>query len=581
MSASPQDSSASWNLLIDEVCREVGRLTGNILTQKQRPMVESRMRRRLNDLKLTTPKAYQEHWHRNREEENKFLVGLLTTHFTSFFREFFHFEWIVDELPSMVKAARDEGRRELRFWSAACSKGQEVWSLGMLLHHHLPKIDPGMGWRVHGTDIDINSVKEAQNGVYHRREIETCPRHLWEGLWTRGKEDISDWYKVKSILSKNVSFSAENLLDLTMAPSEKFDVIMCRNVLIYFDRKTQEEVAKTLLKHLSPQGTLITGTSESLSGYGLEIKSVSPSVYKKLSAQAPAAPAAPQKKVEITPVLPKPLKVFCIDDSPTVIMILKKILSTEEFQIIGTAANGVEAIEKLKGLKPDVITLDIHMPEMDGPTFLKTSGIATQIPVVMVTSVDRDDDGLVRPLFNLGVIDFVEKPLLENMKEIGEELKQKLKMGWIGKKKNLAKSVDSSPVVKKVRSGAQIVITAGEADSANVLAFLRQAKCEKDQLFITLRSFKDAEAFKASCLKVLPTARNVHFFHEGGPALSALPVIWACFKGGDLAFLRKYHKKDHLVLFEEGLSHKDEVAPTDVSPVTSFAYMINKYLEGR
>ena len=576
--------SYGWSHLVDDICHEVSKLTGNVMSDKQRPMVESRMRRRCLELKLAHPADYKEFWKSNLDSENKYLIGLLTTHFTSFFREFSHFEWIAANLPSLVASAKAEGRSTLKIWSAASSKGQEVWSLCMWLHHQMPKVDPKMNWVVVGSDIDQVSVKEGENGVYHARELETAPRHLWEGLWVRGKAEISDWYKIKNELKSRAQFHTMNLLSLSMPQTEKFDVIMCRNVLIYFDRQNQENIATSLLKYLTPQGVLITGMSESLTGYGLPMKSVAPSIYRLPTAQAAPAPSAPASKAAaVAPkaVMPMPLKVLCIDDSPTVITILKKILKAPEFEIIGVANNGQEAMDKLKTLKPDVITLDLHMPIMDGPTFLKVSEVAKTLPVVVVSSVGRDHAPSIAPLFDLGVTDFVEKPTLANMNEIGDELVQKLKMGWMTKKEKIV--VKSSSVASSYsRPVGHVIFNVSMKDEKNLLHVLGEQKWAGDEVSFYFNevispSFKDKISAKVSA------AKKVDFVSVGGKIQSSnLPTIWLVFNGGNTFVLNTYKRPHDFIILEEtstSLSLKE--AADDVSPATSFSYLVDKLLGGK
>jgi chemotaxis protein methyltransferase CheR len=572
-----------WNHLVNDICHEVSKLTGNVMSEKQRPMVESRMRRRCLELKLSLPSDYKEYWLENLDSENKYLIGLLTTHFTSFFREFSHFEWIAANLPQIVAAARAEGRSTIKIWSAASSKGQEVWSLCMWLHHYMPKVDAKMNWTVIGSDIDQSSVKEGENGVYHARELETAPRHLWEGLWVRGKGEIADWYKIKNDLKTHAQFQTMNLLKITMPQSEKFDVVMCRNVLIYFDRQNQENIASSLLKYLTPQGVLITGMSESLTGYGLPMKSVAPSIYKLPAATATpvalpkSAAAAPAPKA----MMPMPLKVLCIDDSPTVITILKKILKAPEFEIIGIANNGQEAIEKLKTLKPDVITLDLHMPIMDGPTFLKVSEVAKTLPVVVVSSVGRDHAPSIAPLFELGVTDFVEKPTLANMNEIGDELIQKLKMGWTTKKEKIVvKSSISSTSFS--RPAGHIIFNVSVKDEKNLMHVLGEQRWSNDEISFY---FNEAlpQALKDKIVAKTTSAKKVDFVNVGGKVnASTLPTIWLIFNGGNNFVLNTYKKPhDFIILEETALSSALKEAADDVSPATSFSYLVDKLLGGK
>ncbi len=576
MVAALKDSTHTWESLIQEVATVMSKETGNIMGEKQFPMIESRMKRRCSELKITSPSEYKKYWSAHFVEENKHLIGLLTTHFTSFFREFSHFEWIAKELPTIVAFAKKEGRTTIKIWSAASSKGQEVWSLCMWLQFHMPKIDPSMNWQVVGSDIDPVSVKEGENGVYHRRELETAPRHLWEGHWVKGKGEIADWYKIKSDIKAHARFQTMNLLNVQM--NEKFDVILCRNVLIYFDRQNQENIAKSLLKHLTPEGTLITGMSESLSGFGLPIRGVSPSVYKAQTASVIPLPV--KSTTTSTLEIPKPLKVFCIDDSPTVLTILKKILRAPDFEVIGTASDGKDAMAKLATLKPDVITLDLHMPVMDGPTFLKQSDIAKKIPVIVVSSVGREHAPVMNQLSGTGVSDFVEKPTLTNIKEIGEELAQKLRMGWLTKKNNVKAGQLTVAAVKK-RPAGTILFSFGPRDEKNILHVLNEQKWENDELIFCMNgNLSQMEDFRKSVRTSAYKAKNITFITRSEiPQRSALPSIWLHFKDGSFEFVKSHKKSTDFTVVEELTIGASEHVD-DESPVTSFSYLVDKLLGG-
>ncbi len=145
----------------------------------------------------------------------------------------------------------------------------------MWLHFHMKKLE--FDWSVEGSDIDEASVKKAELGVYHKRDLETAPRFLCEGLWLRGKEEISDWFKVRPELSQKTNFRVQNLFDLHL--EKKFHVIFCRNVLMYFDKANQEKVVLTLKGSLLPGGLLVIGLSESLPEIQ-NLHKVGPSIYK-------------------------------------------------------------------------------------------------------------------------------------------------------------------------------------------------------------------------------------------------------------------------------------------------------------
>lgn len=577
-----QKQSKEWQSLIVDVCASISKLTGNIMSEKQWPMVETRLRRRFLELKITTPEEYKEYWKKNNVQENNQLIGLLTTHFTSFFREFPHFEWISKDLPNMVASARKEGRNTLKFWSAAASKGQEVWSLCMWLDFHLSKIDPKMNWMVYGSDIDPVSIKEAENGVYHRRELETAPRHLWEKHWIRGTGDISDWYKIKANLKAHTKFQTNNLLNISMPNNEKFDLIMCRNVLIYFDRANQEKISLSLLKYLTPNGTLITGMSESLSGMGLPIRGLSASVYKPQTAPVIELVEIPKSK-ERPLALPVPMKILCVDDSPTVISILKKILSTPEFEVVGIAQNGEEAIQKMEQLKPDAITLDLHMPIMDGLEFLKKSGAARKIPVVLVSSVGREHGQLMGPLQEQGVSDYVEKPTLTNMKIMGDELIQKLKMAWITKK--TFPGVQSIPVKSsfKQRPCGHIAFNFAGSDKNNLIHVLSQQKWTGDELsFFFHGTVTDLSSIQLLIGQHVKAAAKLNFLATSQSKNTSEISVCLHFRGGEIGVLKQCQKGHAFTVIEESSVLDQDVSShaNDISPVTSFSYLVDKFLTG-
>lgn len=568
--------TTDWDDLIQDICLLLKKETGNVLDEKQRPMVESRMKKRMLELGIQDPKAYRQFWAENRTQENRHLIGLLTTHFTSFFREFSHFEWLAKELPDMVEVARREKRKTLRFWSSACSKGQEVWSLCMWLRIHLAKIDPGMDWVVYGSDIDETSLEEAENAVYHRRELETAPRDLWEGCWSRGTGEIRDWYRAHQELRKRTKFVRLNLLDLKLPKSECFDAIFCRNVLIYFDRSNQEKAVHALLGYLHPAGVLITGMSESLNGLGLPIKGVAPSVYRHSHAVSQNIPSPkPATKQEAQKV-----RVLCVDDSPTVLSILKKVLAQSDFQVIGTAANGQEALEQVKKLNPDVITLDLHMPVMDGMAFLKNSRITKNIPVVIVSSVSRDDSALVSSLFTLGVSDFIEKPTLNDMEKTGEELRQKLK---------LARTQVAVPAKYKAEKQAEdpgpsrpghIVFNFNSGDLDQVIHVLSSRVWEQDEITFLASNALDAKSLKSQLSTYLPKSKLARFLSPGDELLDRSSLtIWLHFAGGNKELTFGLKKKNHFLIVEESTSGSTfRNWGDDVTPFTSFAYNLEKIL---
>ncbi len=415
---------------------EVMKLTGVQLGEKQRSMVEARLHKRIHELGFRNINEYQIHYETHEKEEIQAIVGLLTTHYTYFFREFAHFEYLAEKvLPELVPLVRQRPDKTLHVWSAAVSRGQEAYSLAMFLHHHLKSYGTDIRVRILGTDVDEQSVKVAANGVYPRKEISEAPLAYLADHWARGKGDISEFVKARDSLKKMVEFETANLLDFRdRLGNRMFDVIFCRNVFIYFSPEQIRSSTDRMLKHLHPHGHFIIGMSESLSGLGFDLKCKGPSVYR-FPEKAPAPVAEVKKTLPPLASAPKVIKVFCVDDSSSIHSLMKQILKPDQgFEIVGQAMNGVEAAQKLKQLKGvDVVTLDIHMPEMTGVEYLEKHFGPGHPPVVMVSSVSRDQSDLPLRTLKLGASDYVEKPALNALQQRGEELRAKLKTAVLGR----------------------------------------------------------------------------------------------------------------------------------------------------
>lgn len=423
--------------LVEKVAGIVHKISGNKLGEKQAFMIETRLRKRILELGFKSPVEYLSYLDANMQKESGILVGLITTHHTFFFREFSHFELLKKMLPDLVAKVKARGEKTLRIWSAACSRGHEVYSIAMFLEVYLPQIDPTMTYFIIGSDIDQESVKIANNGVYHQNEIKEIPMNFLGNHWARGTGDISMYAKVKDSIKKKCQFKAGNLL----SPSDtvgvqKFDVVFCRNVFIYFEQQQIEKICGDLAKHMFGHGIFFSGISESLTGYKVEFSSIGPSAYvlkAEVEAKAKAASVV-GKPIEVTPpkailpTVPEVIKVLCVDDSQSIHTLLKRVLAKEHgFQIVATAINGKDAMEKLKSIKVDIVTLDIHMPEMDGIEYLSKNYNSSHPPVVMISSASREDSDTAIKALKLGASDFVEKPSLQTLEEKGEEIRTKIK----------------------------------------------------------------------------------------------------------------------------------------------------------
>ncbi len=433
---SPEDTEAAESKLVEEVSAIVSAKTGVQLTAKHVAMVQSRLVKRRQVLGNLDAQAYLRYVHENRESETPHLVALLTTHHTYFFREFSQFEFLEEKvLPQLIAAVKASGGDTIRVLSAACSRGHEVYSLAMFLRQVLPELAPGFKFAITGTDVDAESVKVAAGGVYRWDEIKEAPAAYVQDCWTRGTGDIEDFVKAKPALRSLCTFKQGNLLDMEPAlGSESFHLIFCRNVFIYFTSEQVKQSTMQLFKHLDPAGVLLLGLSESLNGLDTGASLIGPSAYahpKRPKASAPAAGDKPRLAAVPTPppaAAAAPIRVLCVDDSATVLMLLKKILSRESgFEVVSTAKDGNDAAEQLKTLKVDLVTLDIHMPNLGGIEYLEKYFKPGHPAVVMVSSVSREDPALAQRALQLGASDYVEKPTMESIGTKGDEIRTKLK----------------------------------------------------------------------------------------------------------------------------------------------------------
>ena len=453
--------------LIEEVSELVSQITGVQLGARQASMVESRLSKRISDLNMRSEGEYLDYFRRNRDKEVNELVSLLTTHHTFFFREYAHFDYLEREfLPKLVASGGAGSGKVIRVWSAACSRGQEVYSLSMFLRDWIDRHAPGWNYEILGTDVDPRSVAYAENGVYPGREIQSVPLQFLEKNWAKGTGDIAHFVKAGKRIRSMCKFQPLNLKDFEPRTfGRKFDVIFCRNVFIYFSPEQIAAITRKLLDCLEDDGALFLGISETLSGLNLPVSTAGPSIFRKASfnsavnsagnsATSPAvgssskasvtAPSATAPVPSTRPALSvvsgaaKPaaasapaaqsVRVLCVDDSTSILALLKKILAKDMgFEVVATAANGQEALEYLKKNTVDLMTLDIHMPVMGGLDLLKALQGKDHPPVVMISSVSREDSDLALKCLESGAVDYVEKPAMANLQERSDEIRMKLK----------------------------------------------------------------------------------------------------------------------------------------------------------
>ena len=248
---------------------------GTALAEGKAALVYSRLAKRLRTLGLRSFREYCSLVEGQQGvDERQAMMAALTTNVTRFFREPHHFDHLREVLmPKLAERARRGGR--VRLWSAACSNGQEPYSMAITVLAALPEA-ASLDVKILATDIDPNMIAEGRAGIYREDAVAPVPLEL-RRKWFR-KAPGSGW-EVAPDLRELVAFRELNLIgDWPM--KGRFDAIFCRNVMIYFDRPTQEELVRRLAERLVPGGYLLVGHSESLTGIHHRLKMVKPAIYQ-------------------------------------------------------------------------------------------------------------------------------------------------------------------------------------------------------------------------------------------------------------------------------------------------------------
>ncbi|MBA3849847.1 MAG: chemotaxis protein CheR [Opitutus sp.] len=249
----------------------------------KRELVSARLGKRLRATQLTTIGEYCALLQGPQaEEELSHLIDAISTNHTFFFRENSHFDFVRQQLVPEMEARRAKERwSRFHAWSAACSSGEEPYSLAMTLSECLPS---GWPWHIECTDISHKILAKARAAIYKSEVVAKLPPAQVKAYFQRGVGPQEGNYRVRPALQQCLSFHQMNLLVGEPPFREPFQVIFCRNVMIYFDRPTQEELVNKLTRRLVPGGYLLVGHSESLTGIRHSLQMVKPAIYRRPTA---------------------------------------------------------------------------------------------------------------------------------------------------------------------------------------------------------------------------------------------------------------------------------------------------------
>jgi chemotaxis protein methyltransferase CheR len=267
----------------ERVRRILYRVAGISLSSTKQQMVYSRLARRLRALRLPDFVSYLAHLDRDAAEMEEF-INALTTNLTSFFREPHHF----DILAHYAKRFSDQGKK-LRCWCTASSTGEEPYSIAMTLVEAYGSYSPPV--EIIASDIDSKVLKEAERGVYPLARVESLSLARKKQFLQRGKGDNLGKARVIPELRKLIHFRQINLLDASWPVKGPFDVIFCRNVMIYFDKPTQMKLLERMIGLLHPEGLYVAGHSESFMQANHLVRLVGKTTYQLVNHTPDRAPA--------------------------------------------------------------------------------------------------------------------------------------------------------------------------------------------------------------------------------------------------------------------------------------------------
>jgi chemotaxis protein methyltransferase CheR len=245
-------------------------------------MLQSRLQKRLRELNMNSYEQYCDFVFSKDGEamELVHMIDVVTTNKTDFYREPTHFDFLSQTiLPEFV--AREKNRAPLKIWSAGCSSGEEVYTISIVISDFIEK-HRGPDYSIFGTDISSSILTKAVNAIYTEERASNIPLETKKKYFLRSKDRDKPTVRLIPEIRKKASFQRLNFMDENYNINDTFDIIFCRNVLIYFDRDTQQKVINRLCGNLRTGGYFFLGHSESITGMKVPLVQLKPTIFMKV-----------------------------------------------------------------------------------------------------------------------------------------------------------------------------------------------------------------------------------------------------------------------------------------------------------
>lgn len=251
----------------------------------KKTLLESRLQKRLRSLELNTYKEYCDYLFSKEgsQKEIPHFIDKITTNKTDFFREPDHFDFLTQSVLPALISTQEGNRKSISIWSAGCSTGEEPYTIAMVVNEFLDN-NPNLNidFSILATDISVDVLKTAKNAVYHEMRIAPVPLQMRKKYLLRSKNRHNKTIKIGPELRRKVVFGKLNFMDSNFGIKQPLDIVFCRNVLIYFDKSTQEKILQKICRYINIEGYFFQGHSESTQNMQLPLKSVFPTIYKKV-----------------------------------------------------------------------------------------------------------------------------------------------------------------------------------------------------------------------------------------------------------------------------------------------------------
>jgi len=258
--------------------------SGIKLTDGKRVMLEARLQKRLKMLNIDSFEKYTDYIFSPEGQENELLhmIDVVTTNKTDFFREPAHFDYLTNQaIPELLRNHPVSMRKSLMIWSAGCSSGEEPYTIAMVVNECLEKY-PYSTYLILATDISTRMLDIGKLGIYTADRIECVPDLYKKKYFLKSKDRTKNLVRIIPEMRARVRFRRLNFMEGDFGFRERMDIIFCRNVIIYFDKMTQERLLKRICNYLSYRGYLFMGHSETLFGMNLPLSQVAPTIYKRI-----------------------------------------------------------------------------------------------------------------------------------------------------------------------------------------------------------------------------------------------------------------------------------------------------------